>query len=230
MRERAEAPVDLLRERRIELGLPAQPAPFVPARLLLRRGALLGGAFLLVSCAVTAALSWKGQQQQQQLKLLEPVAQRVTAAEAQLRRLKTKTTAVNKKTDVFAQQLVAFRGGSPLLEQLRRITPEGIQLQELLVGEAQIKLLGRVQIGKTPGPLERINALVLSLSQLPITREQGVEVTKITREDGDDPAVTFSVDWALNPKVRLSLIQLQDLEAIGLAYRYRLLKQRGVSL
>ncbi|MDA7634166.1 PilN domain-containing protein [bacterium] len=230
MRKRAEAPVDLLRERRIELGLPAQPAPFVPARLLLRRGALLGGAFLLVSCAVTAALSWKGQQQQQQLKLLEPVAQRVTAAEAQLRRLKTQTTAVNKKTDVFAQQLVAFRGGSPLLEQLRRITPEGIQLQELLVGEAQIKLLGRVQIGKTPGPLERINALVLSLSQLPITREQGVEVTKITREDGDDPAVTFSVDWALNPKVRLSLIQLQDLEAIGLAYRYRLLKQRGVSL
>ena len=230
MRERAEAPVDLLRERRIELGLPAQPAPFVPARLLLRRGALLGGAFLLVSCAVTAALSWKGQQQQQQLKLLEPVAQRVTAAEAQLRRLKTKTTAVNKKTDVFAQQLVAFRGGSPLLEQLRRITPEGIQLQELLVGEAQIKLLGRVQIGKTPGPLERINALVLSLSQLPITREQGVKVIKITREDGDDPAVTFSVDWALNPKVRLSLIQLQDLEAIGLAYRYRLLKQRGVSL
>ena len=230
MRERAEAPVDLLRERRIELGLPAHPAPFVSARLLLRRGALLGGAFLLVSFAVTAALSWKGQQQQQQLELLEPVAQRVTAAEAQLRRLRTNTAAVNKKTDVFAQQLVAFRGGSPLLEQLRRITPEGIQLQELLVGEAQIKLLGRVQIGKTPGPLERINALVLSLSQLPITREQGVKVIKITREDGDDPAVTFSVEWALNPKVRLSLVQLQDLEAIGLAYRYRLLKQRGVSL
>ena len=57
-----------------------------------------------------------------------------------------------------------------------------------------------------------------------------VKVIKITREDGDDPAVTFSVEWALNPKVRLSLVQLQDLEAIGLAYRYRLLKQRGVSL
>ena len=65
MRERAEAPIDLLRERRIELGLPAQPAPFVSARLLLRRGALLGGACLLISFAVTAALSWKGQQQQQ---------------------------------------------------------------------------------------------------------------------------------------------------------------------
>ena len=230
MRERAEAPIDLLRERRIELGLPAQPAPFVSARLLLRRGALLGGAFLLISFAVTAALSLKGQQQQQQLELLEPVAQRVTAAEAQLRRLRTTTTAVNKKTDVFAQQLVAFRGGSPLLEQLRRVTPVGVQLQELSVGEEQIQLFGRVQIGDNPGPLVRINAFLLSLSQLPITREQGVKVMKITREDGDDPAVTFSMEWALNPKVRLSLIQLQDLEAIGLAYRYRLLKQRGVSL
>ena len=230
MRGRAGAPVDLLRERRIELGLSAQPVPFAPTRFLLRRGALLGGAFLLLTVAITAVLSWRGQQQQRQLELLEPVAQRVTAAEAQLRLLRANTISVNKKTDVFAQQLVAFRGGSPLLEQLRRITPEGIQLEELLVGEAQIKLLGRVQIGNNPGPLERINALVLSLSQLPITRQQGVKVMKIMREDGDAPAVTFSVEWALNPKIRLSLIQLQELGAVGLAYRYQLLEERGVSL
>ena len=230
MRERAEAPVDLLRERRIELGLPAQPAPFVPARLLLRRGALLGGAALLVSLVLTAVLNWRGQQQQQQLEALAPTAQRLTAAEAQLRRLRTKTAAVNKETIRIAQQLVAFPGGSPLLEQLRRVTPVGVQLQELSVGEAQIQLSGRVQIGDNPGPLERINALALSLSQLPITREQGVKVMKITREDGDDPAVTFSVEWALNPKVRLSLIQLQELGAIGLAERYRLIEQRGVKL
>jgi type IV pilus assembly protein PilN len=42
--------------------------------------------------------------------------------------------------------------------------------------------------------------------------------------------VTFSVKWALNPKVRLSLIQLQELGAIGLAERYRLLEQQGVQL
>ena len=230
MRERTEAPVDLLRERRIELGLPAQPAPFVPARLLLRRGALLGGAALLIACAITAALNWWGQQQQQQLESLAPLAQHLTAAEARSRRLKTKTTAVNKDTIRIAQQLVAFPGGSPLLEQLRRITPVGVQLQVLSVGQAQIQLSGRVQIGETPGPLERINALALSLYQLPITLEQGVKVIKITREDGDDPAVIFSVDWALNAKVRLSLIQLQELGAIGLAERYRLLEQRGVQL
>ena len=230
MRKRAEAPVDLLRERRIELGLPAQPDPFVPARLLLRRGALLGGAALLISLVLTAVLNWRGQQQQQQLESLAPLAQRLTAAEAQMRRLRTKSAAVNKETIRIAQQLVAFPGGSPLLEQLRRVTPVGVQLQELSVGEAQIQLSGRVQIGDNPGPLERINAFALSLSQLPITREQGVKVMKITREDGEDPAVTFSMEWALNPKVRLSLVQLQELGAIGLAERYRLIEQRGVKL
>ena len=230
MRERVEAPVDLLRERRIELGLPAQSVPFVPARLLLRRGALLGGAALLISLVLTAVLNWRGQQQQQQLESLAPLAQRLTAAEAQMRRLRTKSAAVNKETIRIAQQLVAFPGGSPLLEQLRRVTPVGVQLQELSVGEAQIQLSGRVQIGDNPGPLERINAFALSLSQLPMTREQGVKVMKITREDGDDPAVTFSMEWALNPKVRLSLVQLQELGAIGLAERYRLIEQRGVKL
>ena len=230
MREHAEAPVDLLRERRIELGLPAQSVPFVPARLLLRRGALLGGAALFISLVLTAVLNWRGQQQQQQLESLAPLAQRLTAAEAQMRRLRTKTAAVNKETIRIAQQLVAFPGGSPLLEQLRRVTPVGVQLQELSVGETQIQLSGRVQVGDNPGPLERINAFALSLSQLPMTREQGVKVIKITREDGDDPAVTFSVEWALNPKVRLSLIQLQELGAIGLAERYRLIEQRGVKL
>ena len=230
MRKHAEAPVDLLRERRIELGLPAQSVPFVPARLLLRRGALLGGAALLVSLVLTAVLNWRGQQQQQQLESLAPLAQRLTAAEAQMRRLRTKSAAVNKETIRIAQQLVAFPGGSPLLEQLRRVTPVGVQLQELSVGAAQIQLSGRVQIGDNPGPLERINAFALSLSQLPMTREQGVKVMKITREDGDDPAVTFSMEWALNPKVRLSLVQLQELGAIGLAERYRLIEQRGVKL
>ena len=230
MRKRAGAPVDLLLERRIELGLPAQSAPLVPARLLLRRGALLGGAALLISLVLTAVLNWRGQQQQQQLESLAPLAQRLTAAEAQMRRLRTKSAAVNKETIRIAQQLVAFPGGSPLLEQLRRVTPVGMQLQELSVGEAQIQLSGRVQIGDNPGPLERINAFALSLSQLPITREQGVKVMKITREDGDDPAVTFSMEWALNPKVRLSLVQLQELGAIGLAERYRLIEQRGVKL
>ena len=110
MRERAEAPVDLLQERRIELGLPAQPAPFVAARLLLRRGALLGGATLSISLVLTAVLNWRGQQQQQQLEALAPLAQRLTTAETQLRRLSTNTAAVNKESrSVWMEPVAATR-------------------------------------------------------------------------------------------------------------------------
>ena len=230
MNQPLAAPVDLLRERRIEAGLPAQPAPFIPARLLLMRGGLLGGFALLISLVLTAVLIWQGQQQQRKLESLAPVAQRLTSAEAQLSELTTKSSALNKETIRIAQQLVAFPGGSPLLEQLKRITPVGVQLQELSVGEAEIQVSGLVQIGGDPGPLERINALVLSLSQLPITREQGVKVTQITRVEGDDAAVTFDLDWPLKQDFRLSLIELQELGATGLAERYRLLQREGVSL
>ena len=230
MSGRFRAPVDLLRERRIELGLPAQPAPFVPARLLVRQGALLGGAVILICFALTALVRWRGGQQQQQLESLASIEQRLTSSETQLQRLRTQTSALNQDSLKIAKQLVAFPGGSPLLEQLSRVTPAGVQLQELSVGETQINLLGRIQIEGPPGPLERINALMLSLEQLSITGEQGVEVMKVTREDGDSPFVTFSVEWALNTKTRLSLIELEELGATGLAERSRLLQQRGVRL
>ncbi len=230
MNEMARTSVDLLRERRIELGLPAQADPFVPTRLLLRRGAWFGGAVFLICLAVTAWVSWRGSQQKQQLESLALIAQRTTSMENQLRRLRTQTSTLNQDSLKIAKQLVAFPVGSPLLEQLRRVTPAGIQLQELVVGDAQIKLLGRVQIGQSPGPLERINALGLSLSQLPITGEQGVKVVKVTRADSDAPVVTFSMEWALNTKTRLSMIQLQELGADGLAERSRLLQQQGVNL
>ena len=228
MNDMVRFPIDLLRERRLEMDLPAQQDPQVSAFLLLRRGALLGGLVLLIVSVSTAVFSVRGKQQQQLLQA--PIAQRLTASKAKLERLKTQASAVDQQTIRIAQQLVAFSGGSPLLEQLRRVTPVGVQLQELSVGDEQIQLMGRVEINGPPGPLERLNALVLALSRLPITRDQGVKVMKITREDGVDPAVTFSVDWSLNPTVRLSLIQLQDLGASGLAERYRLLEQRGIRL
>ena len=116
MRGRAEAPVDLLRERRIELGLPAQPAPFVPARLLLRRGALLGGAALLIGLVLTAVLNWRGQQQQQQLEALAPLAQRLTAAASAAAAAENE----DHRSEQGHHQDCATAGGFP-----RRISPVG---------------------------------------------------------------------------------------------------------
>ena len=212
--------LDLLEERRPELGLPAPTPVRRASRSLLLQGAGWGGGVVLLALFGLGAMAWWEGQQAQQLEALLPVEQQVRATEAKLRRLKSRTATLAKDNKQIAKQLVAVRSGSALLEQLRRITPQGIQLKDLSVNDNAIKLSGAVQGGGRPGPLERINALVLALGELPQTLADGVKVVKATRADkGDAATVNFSLTWALDPAVKPSLQRLQDLGAEGMAER-----------
>ena len=223
--------LDLLEERRPELGLPAPTPVRRASRSLLLQGAGWGGGVVLLAVLGLGAMAWWEGQQAQQLEALLPVEQQVRATEAKLRRLKSRTATLAKDNKQIAKQLVAVRSGSALLEQLRRITPQGIQLKDLSVNDNAIKLSGAVQGGGRPGPLERINALVLALGELPQTLADGVKVVKATRADnGDAATVNFSLTWALDPAVKPSLQLLQDLGAEGMAERLRLLEREGVEL
>ena len=223
--------LDLLEERRPELGMPAA-TPVVPeSRSLLLLGSGWAGALLLLGGIGWGGMAWWEAYQAQQLDALVPVEQRVLATEAQLRRLKARTATLSRDNKQIAQQLVAVRSGSALLEQLRRVTPQGVQLQDLSVTGDAIKLTGSVQTGGRPGALERINALVLALAALPETKADGVKVVKATRADkGDVAQLRFSLTWTLDPAVKPSLAQLEALGAEGMAERLRLLQQQGVQL
>ena len=221
---------DLLRERRLELGLPDHPVPWSPARPLLLRGALIGGVALLLSIGAIVVMDWIESQQQQQLQPLLPFEQRVRSAEGRLRTAKQQLVMVRQDNQKITEQLLAVPAGSPLLEQLSRVTPMGIQLEDVSVQNDQITVSGRVALGGNPGPLERINALVLTLERLPISRSNGVKVLKVNRDDGEEPSVRFSLDWFIDPEVQPSIQQLQQLGATGLVQRYRLLEQQGVAL
>jgi type IV pilus assembly protein PilN len=220
---------DLLRERRLELGLPEPAGDWQPIRWLLLRGALIGGAALLASVASIVVMDRIESQQQAQLQLLQPFEQRVRSEEGRLRTARQRSATLRKDNLKIAQQLVAVPAGSPLLEQLRRVTPAGVQLEDVAVQNDQIKVSGRVALGGTPGPLERINALVLTLERLPISRRNGVKVLKVSRDDSEVPSVRFSLDWTLDPTAKPSIQQLQQLGATGLVQRYRLLEQQGVA-
>ena len=220
---------DLLRERRLELGFLADSRPWQPARPLLLRGALIGGVALLVSVGSIVVIGRIESQQLEHLQALSPFEQRVRSAEGRLRTAKQRVAKVRQDNLKIAEQLVAVPAGSPLLEQLSLVTPEGMQLEDVSVQNDQIKVSGRLGFGGTPGPLERINALVLALQGLPISRPNGVKVLKVTSDDGEVPSVSFSLDWSLDPKVKPSIQQLQQLGATGLVQRYRLLEQQGVA-
>ena len=219
---------DLLRERRLELGLPEPSASWQPMRPLLLRGALVGGAALLLSVGSIVLMGRIEIQQQEQLQLLSPFEQRLQVAEGRLRTSRQRVKSLRQDNLKIAEQLVAVPAGSPLLEQLRRVTPAGVQLEDVSVQNDQIKMSGRVGLGGTPGPLERINALALTLERLPVSRSNGVKVVKVTRDDSEVPSVRFSLNWSLDPRAKPSIEQLRQLGATGLVQRYRLLEQQGV--
>ena len=221
---------DLLRERRHELGLPAHAGPWHPARPLLWRGALIAGVAVFLSAGSIVVMGWIEGQQQQQLLTLSAFEQRARSAERRLRTARQQVATLRKDNQLITEQLLAVPAGSPLLEQLRRVTPASVQLEDVSVQNDQITVSGKVALGGKPGPLERINALVLTLERLPMTRQNGVKVLKVSRDDGELPSVSFSLDWALDPKFKPSIQQLQQLGAMGLVQRYRLLEQQGVAL
>ena len=220
---------DLLRERRLELGFPEPSGSWQPMRPLLLRGALIGGAALLLSFGSIVVIGQIESQQKQQLQLLSPFEQRVQSVEGRLRIAKQRVATVRKDNLQIAEQLVAVPASSPLLVQLSRVTPVGVQLEDVSAQNDLIKVSGKVGLGGQPGPLERVNAFQLALERLPISQKNGVKVLKVTRDDGEAPSVRFSLDWSLDPKAKPSIQQLQQLGATGLVQRYRLLEQQGVA-
>lgn len=232
MRERASQQrlPDLLRERRLELGMSDDFGSWQPMRPLLLRGGLLAGVALLLSVGSIVVMGWIEGQQEQQLQELLPFERRVRSAEGRIRVAKQRVAKVRQDNLQIAEQLVTVPAGSPLLEQLSRVTPVGIQLEDVSVKSDQIKVSGKVGLGGEPGPLERINALALILERLPMSRPNGVKILKITHDNGDVPSVSFSLDWSLDPTARASIQQLEQLGAAGLVQRYRLLEQQGVAL
>ena len=198
-------------------------------RPLLLRGSLIGGAALLVSLGSIVVIGRIESQQKQQLQLLSPFEQRVQSVEARLRTAKQRVATVRKDNLQIAEQLVSVPAGSPLLVQLSRVTPAGVQLEDVSVQNDLVKVSGKVALGVQPGPLERVNALQLALERLPISQKNGVKVLKVTRDDGEAPSVRFSLDWSLDPTAKPSIQQLQQLGAVGLVQRYRLLEQQGVA-
>ena len=75
-----------------------------------------------------------------------------------------------------------------LLEQLRRITPEGVRLLSVTVQASELRISGEAEAA---GAFEKINALDLNLETLAAVPTQGAQVLKATREA--DGLVTFSI-------------------------------------
>jgi type IV pilus assembly protein PilN len=192
---------------------------------------LLGSGIGLVLVLVVASFQWLAQVRE---RTLEGQVDRMAMVEQRARRLNSKLTSVtarskglDKDTRQIVSQLVAVRSGSAFLEQLRRVTPQGVQLRSVSVDVSGTTLMLE-GVAQSPEAFERVNAFGLNLEDLPAVPAGGAVVQKATADETG--LLQFTLKVSLDVGVAPTAEKLTDLGADGLARRYQLLKQQGMPL
>ena len=216
---------DWLRERRLELGMPADPVVHQPLGQLLLKGALVGGLLVFTPLALLAVAEYQQSRLEVEVLALAPVEARVGDAKARLQTMAKERSARTEQTKRIAAQLVALRSGSALLEQMRQVTPQGVRLLSVAALPSKLILKGEAEGGDA---FERINALALNLEAQDELRVDGTSIIKAT--SNDNGRVDFSLESVIDSSVRSTPERLRELGAEGLARRYELLREQGIPL
>ena len=214
---------DLLQQRRLELGLPLEPAPAPPLFSLVQRGGIAGVVLLALSLLTLVGLQHRQQLVQAEVDALNPVEKRVGDAKARLRAMRSRQSSLEQQTQSIAEQLVAVRSGSALLEQLRRVTPQGVRLLSVNANPSQLLIKGESQ---GTDAFARINALDLNLEALAGMLPDG---TSVVRAQADNEGrIGFTLEAKLDPAIKPTPAHLRGLGAEGLSRRLEVLQVIGV--
>ena len=214
---------DLLQQRRLELGLPLEPVPVSPLFSLVLKGGIAGVVLVMLALLTLVGLQHRQQLLQDEIDALNPVEKRVGDAKARLRSMNSRRSTLEQQTQSIAEQLVAVRSGSALLEQLRRVTPQGVRLVSVDANPSKLLIKGESQ-GRDA--FERINALDLNLEALPDMLPDGTTVVKAVADK--QGRIAFTLEAKLDPSMQPTPEHLRGLGAEGLARRLELLQDQGV--
>ena len=214
---------DLLQQRRLELGLPLEPVPVSPLSSLVLKGGIAGVVLVMLALLTLVGLQHRQQLLQDEIDALNPVEKRVGDAKARLRFMNSRRSTLEQQTQSIAEQLVAVRSGSALLEQLRQVTPQGVRLVSVDANPSKLLIKGESQ---GMDAFERINALDLNLEALPDMLPDGTTVVKAVADK--QGRIAFTLEAKLDPSVKPTPEHLRGLGAEGLARRLELLQDQGV--
>ena len=212
---------DLLQQRRLELGLPLDPAPAPPLLSLVFKGCLSAGVLMMLAVLTLLGLQHRQQLVQAEVDELNPVERRVGDAKARLRAITSSRSTLEQQTQSIAEQLVALRSGSALLEQLRQVTPQGVRFVSVNANPSKLLINGESQGTDAFG---LINALDLNLEALPDMLLDGTGVVKAVADQ--QGRIDFTLEARLDPAMKPTPAHLRGLGAEGLARRLELLQDQ----
>ena len=233
--------LDLLRERRKELGQESMVSALLDRRPLLLRGALIGAIVLGGSVLATALVLLRFQYVRMQTAQLTRFEAESTQMQAEMAASRAKLDQLMAANRNLTEGLTTLRTSSALLADLQLRTPEGIRLQSAEAEGTNLVLKGQAL---DPLAFARINALQLELSRSPLLQAKGVALVKLERvppsEAPAGPAGTatpapspatvrfeLSGPFATLPPAR-QLSVMRQLGSEGMVRRLQLLQAEGL--
>ena len=224
MSRRSELPaLDLLRSRRLELGLPVEPPPLRSLLGLWLPSGIAGLVLIVVVVGLQVSKHLHEQSLQAELAGLQPLEQQIQRLRSRLKSTDARLKILEKDTARIASQLVSIRSGSAFLEQLKRTTPAEVRLQSVTVLPDKVRVQGLAQADAGSDGLQRINAFMLNLNDLPAVPDEGARLQQANKES--EQVVGFTLDVRVDPAVKPTAEQLIELGSVGMARRLMVLEE-----
>lgn len=241
-------PLDLLRERRRELGVEPLSGLVAQRPALWRRGWLTAGLVLGASVGLGVLLLLWHQMIKARMGQLERYEAEVEQLKQTLAGHQGALKKLRKSNEHLVKRLSDVRSTSALLADLQLRVPEGVQITEVAMPDTnQIQLKG---LARDPVPFGRVNAMELVLRNSPLFNAKSVTLVQAKREParlvepkqgmGTKPgepnaklelpsAVTFEMTAELTPLAANRLVAVLDgLGAEGMVRRLELLEREGL--
>ena len=175
--------VDLLRERRAQLGLP-EPKP-VNAQYLLRRGMAIGAGMVAVVVALLAFSGLRLWALTRSADALEPQSRRYQDLDKDLQGLKSQQNELEDSRERLVDQILSLPSSSALLQAIALLTPSGVRVTQLSEKDGELSIKGQAI---DPQAFARIDALVFGLSKSSLFDPKSVQLLKAQRGQGQPQA------------------------------------------
>ena len=217
--------LDLLRQRRERFGL--QQPRVVPVRELLWRGGVIGAVVPLLLLLVVLFLVVQERRLTQRQRQLEPIAAEHDRVDKALIEATKKLKKSRSTNGAIAKAMADVRSSSAVLAEVRRLVPETIVLDRLVVRGNALEISGSAE---QPNGLRLVNALLLRLSASGFFTPQRVELSKADVSGRAEQAkLRFSVSAGFAGDAALAMrTSLPRLGADGMARRMEVLVQEGL--
>ncbi len=217
--------LDLLRQRRDRFGL--ERPRVVPVRELLWRGGVIGAVVPLLLLLVVLFLVVQERQLMQQQRRLEPIAAEHDRVDKALIEATTNLEQSRATNGAIAKAMADVRSSSAVLAEVRRLVPETIALDRLVVRGSALEISGSAE---QPNGLRLVNAVLLRLSASGFFDPQRVVLSKADVSGRAEQAhLRFSLSAGFAADAAMAMrTSLSPLGAEGMALRMEVLMQEGL--